>query len=638
MIFFAGNDGSIISSFPSPVYQGGANANTVYLVAPFASNAEVTVAFKLPNGVYTARTPMTKTGEIEGAINKRTGKPYSGWQYSLPNEITAYYGTVTAQFYFYGAQTGKILASSSTSFVVGRGVPEIPPTEPTEDVYDIILSNITALREQLENGTYAARAIYAYNSEYVYGAGELVFYPERGEYGTFLKSLVTDNNNPPYVNGGLNSEYWSEVVDFNVLNDLYALKEDAEASAGKAAESAAEAAGSAKQAGASATAAQASEEAAQGYSENAESKANEAKDWADVAKHYAQFGLKLNTDYNSVDELPVPGNAQNIYLIPNGASGNNSYDEYVWIESKNAYEKIGTTEIDLTDYATKAEVASTYATIESVSAAEADIEQLKKGKANINGVYPALTAGYARALSPGVNVDGILLSGSFVVHLGQSTTDSSVTEKLVYSLGGGVSELRVGLYLRIRFTKANTVSSPTLKLDGLEAKPIRCLGRTTGLLWRAGEIITFLYWDDGAEETHWEIVSGYSLADKPVGSLYFSAAATSPANLFGGSWEKITDKFLIGAGGSYSLGATGGSKDAVVVSHSHGQREAINGVIAAAAVTLDGVATEYGYKVNYSGFDEGATSNILRSFTEGESGTDKNMPPYLAVNIWKRTA
>ena len=38
MIFFVGNDGTVVKSAPSPVYQGGANANTVYLVAPFAEN------------------------------------------------------------------------------------------------------------------------------------------------------------------------------------------------------------------------------------------------------------------------------------------------------------------------------------------------------------------------------------------------------------------------------------------------------------------------------------------------------------------------------------------------------------------------------------------------------------------------
>lgn len=226
MIFFIANDGTVIKSVPSPVYQGSANSNDVIIVAPFAANLNVSVAFKLPNGVYTGRFPMTKLNELDGVINGRTGKPYSCWQFSMPNDITRYYGTVTAQFFFYSAHNGAITASSSVSFVVGQGVPPILPDTLSEDVYDLILANISALQSQLNNGTFAARAIYAWNSVYKYGAGELAFYPDRGEYGAFIKSLVADNVNLPYVDGELNSEYWKEIADFNILNELYGLKDN----------------------------------------------------------------------------------------------------------------------------------------------------------------------------------------------------------------------------------------------------------------------------------------------------------------------------------------------------------------------------------------------------------------------------
>lgn len=45
----------------------------------------------------------------------------------------------------------------------------------------------------------------------------------------------------------------------------------------------------------------------------------------------------------------------------------------------------------------------------------------------------------------------------------------------------------------------------------------------------------------------------------PVGSLYWSSNATDPTSLFGGSWERIKDKFILAAGDSYSQGSTGGS-------------------------------------------------------------------------------
>lgn len=55
----------------------------------------------------------------------------------------------------------------------------------------------------------------------------------------------------------------------------------------------------------------------------------------------------------------------------------------------------------------------------------------------------------------------------------------------------------------------------------------------------------------------------------PVGAIYISTNSQSPAELFGGTWQKIEGRFLLGASSTYAVNATGGSADAVVVSHSH---------------------------------------------------------------------
>lgn len=44
----------------------------------------------------------------------------------------------------------------------------------------------------------------------------------------------------------------------------------------------------------------------------------------------------------------------------------------------------------------------------------------------------------------------------------------------------------------------------------------------------------------------------------PVGSIYLSVNATSPAELFGGTWEQIKDTFLLASGDTYEAGSTGG--------------------------------------------------------------------------------
>ncbi len=69
---------------------------------------------------------------------------------------------------------------------------------------------------------------------------------------------------------------------------------------------------------------------------------------ADV-KGGAEFRVEV------VDELPAKGENGVLYLVPNSGSGHNIYDEYVWIESQEKFEKIGTTEIDLSQYYTKTE-------------------------------------------------------------------------------------------------------------------------------------------------------------------------------------------------------------------------------------------------------------------------------------------
>lgn len=53
-------------------------------------------------------------------------------------------------------------------------------------------------------------------------------------------------------------------------------------------------------------------------------------------------------EFSVVEELPGTGKKGVIYLLSNLGTGQNVYDEYIWVESK--YEKIGTTEVDLSNY------------------------------------------------------------------------------------------------------------------------------------------------------------------------------------------------------------------------------------------------------------------------------------------------
>jgi hypothetical protein len=130
------------------------------------------------------------------------------------------------------------------------------------------------------------------------------------------------------------------------------------------------------------------------------------------------------------------------------------------------------------------------------------------------------------------------------------------------------------------------------------------------------------------------IFNGYVQSDAdmfnkvyPVGSIYTSASETSPAELFGGTWEKIEGKFLLTASDSYGLGSTGGSADAVVVAHNHDYQ----------GWSLE-VCPEAGTdRFAFVQSEEYDNAN-LRLQEAGVDGTGKNMPPYLVVNAWKRIA
>lgn len=129
----------------------------------------------------------------------------------------------------------------------------------------------------------------------------------------------------------------------------------------------------------------------------------------------------------------------------------------------------------------------------------------------------------------------------------------------------------------------------------------------------------------------------------PVGSIYMSTANVDPSTLFGGTWERIQDKFLLAKGSTYStLNGTGGSADATLVSHNH--TVSATGEYFVTSENTGANNTRVQYNSNGNRYVDGMTTNSTpfhhREYvsTEGSSATGMNMPPYVIVNVWKRTA
>lgn len=118
-----------------------------------------------------------------------------------------------------------------------------------------------------------------------------------------------------------------------------------------------------------------------------------------------------------------------------------------------------------------------------------------------------------------------------------------------------------------------------------------------------------------------------------VGSIYITTSDTNPQAIFGGTWEKITDRFLVGAGSAYGLNTTGGENThtltvAEMPTHSHS-------VVCSCdyASTRSGSTHSYIWK-NNSGGSRMAAYKYLAGVTAGQP--HENRPAFYGVYIWQR--
>ena len=169
----------------------------------------------------------------------------------------------------------------------------------------------------------------------------------------------------------------------------------------------------------------------------------------------------------------------------------------------------------------------------------------------------------------------------------------------------------------------------------------------------------------------------------PVGSIYMSVVETNPAELFGGTWEAMPGRVLIGAGVSdfdinYVAGTTGGSRSRTLTSsnipkHTHtveiketaATHNHRNGVYDEAAPGNGPLSSNYGaikmyptasqHVMSADGSSFGTNTQLYMGYTSATSAVHthevqvgyygaKNpteisvMQPYLVVYMWKRTA
>lgn len=124
----------------------------------------------------------------------------------------------------------------------------------------------------------------------------------------------------------------------------------------------------------------------------------------------------------------------------------------------------------------------------------------------------------------------------------------------------------------------------------------------------------------------------------PIGSIYINVNNVNPSNLIGGTWERIEDTFFLAAGSTYAGGSTGGeaehtlTEDEIPV-HSHNYAQYVGSVGWSGSSNWNVVKT-----TNTDGYTNTNESGNMVTLNSGGGLSHNNMPPYLAVYAWKRTA
>ena len=139
----------------------------------------------------------------------------------------------------------------------------------------------------------------------------------------------------------------------------------------------------------------------------------------------------------------------------------------------------------------------------------------------------------------------------------------------------------------------------------------------------------------------------------PVGSIYMNTSSTSPATLFGfGTWAALAaGQMLLGAGGGYTAGTTGGSATTTISlanlpAHDHSITDPTHAHTDAGAAGVYGTTSGPDSVQNFSGSHttSPASTGITATNTTRAGGTAfantamTTISPYLVVYMWQRTA
>lgn len=147
-----------------------------------------------------------------------------------------------------------------------------------------------------------------------------------------------------------------------------------------------------------------------------------------------------------------------------------------------------------------------------------------------------------------------------------------------------------------------------------------------------------------------ERISSHTQLDDiyPVGSIYMSTESTSPETLFGGTWQRIYRRFLVAAASvpegstedNFAPGRTGGEEYLTLTADNLPRhRHSLGSNANVRTEGISGTSTDAYIQGTYT-WDDRVTPTSSYTDYAGSSAPEpiENLPPYLAVYMWKRVS
>lgn len=105
-------------------------------------------------------------------------------------------------------------------------------------------------------------------------------------------------------------------------------------------------------------------------------------------------GNIVGMKFSVVTELPTSGENGTIYLIAHEHGDGDSYDEYIWLDTSSKFEKIGNTDVDLTDYIKRTDISTTTENGVMSAADKTKLDGIEEGATNtiVDQSYSATSA------------------------------------------------------------------------------------------------------------------------------------------------------------------------------------------------------------------------------------------------------